>query len=164
MMTAMKPLQHELRYEGATVEQVRAMLADPAFREEVCASQHYQRYTVDIDGSGHLMTVNIDQARPTEGVPSFAKKFVGSDVHIVQHEEWTSATEADLEVTIPGKPGDMRGTIRLVDTGDGVTETVHVDIRVSLPLVGGRIEGLISDLLTQALEAENRVGRKWLAR
>ena len=164
MMTAMKPLKHELRYEGATVEQVRAMLADPAFREQVCAAQHYTRYTVDIDGSGDLMTVNIDQVRPTEGMPSFAKKFVGGDVHIVQHEEWKSVSEADLDVTIPGKPGDMHGAIRLAETGGGVTETVHVDIRVSLPLVGGRIEGLISDLLTRALETENRVGREWLSR
>ena len=164
MMTAMKPLHHELRYDGATVEQVRAMLADPTFREKVCASQHYDRYSVDIDGAGDLMTVTIDQVRPTDGVPSFAKKFVGSEVHIVQHEQWTSRQEAALEVAIPGKPGDMRGTIRLADAEGGVTETVHVDIRVSLPLVGGRIEGLIADLLTQALEAENRVGREWLSR
>jgi hypothetical protein len=164
MMTAMTPLHHELRYDQATVEQVRGMLADPAFREDVCASQHYDRYSVDIDRSGDLMTVNIDQVRPTAGVPSFAKKFVGSEVHVVQHEEWTSVGEAALEITIPGKPGDMRGSIRLAGAGGGVTETVHVDIRVSLPLVGGRIEGLIADLLTQALEAENRVGREWLAR
>jgi hypothetical protein len=164
MMTAMKSLHHELRYDGATVEQVREMLSEAAFREEVCASQHYDRYSVDIDGTGPGMTVHIDQVRPTDGVPSFAKKFVGSEVHVVQHEEWTSVDEAALEVSIPGKPGDMRGTIRLAGADGGVTETVHVDIRVALPLVGGRIEGLIADLLSQALEAENRVGREWLAR
>lgn len=160
----MKTLRHDLRYDGATLAQVRAMLADPKFREEVCVSQHYDRYRVDLDSAGDRMTVTIDQYRPAEGVPPFAKKFVGSDVHIVQHEEWPSATDATLEVSIPGKPGEIRGTIGLVETGDGVTETVQVDIRVAIPLLGGRIEGLIADLLRDALEAESRVGRKWLIR
>jgi hypothetical protein len=111
------------------------------------------------------MTVRIDQHRPTEGVPSFAHRFVGDDIHIVQEEEWTSpGAPAALKVTIPGKPGHMQGSIRLTEVDGGVTETVHVDIRVGIPLVGGKIEGLISDLLEQALVAENRVGREWLSR
>ena len=32
-------------------------------------------------------------------------------------------------------------------------------IRVGIPLVGGKIEDLIADLLRKALRAENRVGR-----
>lgn len=158
----MKTLRHELRYDGATVEQVHEMLADPAFREEVCASQHYQRWEVDITREPR-MSVRIDQHRPTEGVPSFASKFVGEEIRIVQEEDWTSSTDAGLKVTIPGKPGHMEGTIRLAGDDGGVTETVQVDIRVGIPLVGGRIEGLIAGLLQDALEAENRAGRRWLA-
>ncbi|HET8603055.1 MAG TPA: DUF2505 domain-containing protein [Marmoricola sp.] len=161
----MKAMQHDLRYEGATIDDVYAMLADPGFREEVCASQHYHRWKVDISPDGDGMQVRIDQHRPTEGVPSFAHKFVGEEIHIVQEEEWSSPTApADLTVTIPGKPGHMRGSIRMVEVDGGVTETVHVDIKVAIPLVGGKIEGLIADLLEHALVAENRVGREWLSR
>jgi hypothetical protein len=164
MMSAMKAMKHELRYDGATIQQVHEMLADPAFREEVCAAQHYHRWQVDISRSNPGMTVRIDQHRPTKGVPSFASKFVGDETHIVQEEDWSSPEAADLKVTIPGKPGHMQGGIRLAEVDGGVTEIVHVDIRVGIPLVGGKIEGLISDLLEQALVAENRVGREWLSR
>jgi hypothetical protein len=34
---------------------------------------------------------------------------------------------------------------------------------VSIPLVGGKLEGLIGDLLAAALRTEERVGRRWLA-
>ena len=34
-------------------------------------------------------------------------------------------------------------------------ETVDLTIKVSIPLVGGKIEGLIADLLLKALKAEN---------
>ena len=37
-----------------------------------------------------------------------------------------------------------------------------MEIRVSIPLVGGKIESLIADLLLKALKAENAVGRQYL--
>jgi hypothetical protein len=30
-------------------------------------------------------------------------------------------------------------------------------------MIGGKLEGLVGDLLRSALKAENRVGRAWLA-
>ena len=37
------------------------------------------------------------------------------------------------------------------------------DIKVRIPLVGGKLEGLIGDMLERALKTEQRVGRAWLA-
>ena len=48
-------------------------------------------------------------------------------------------------------------------TSDATTETVALDIKVNIPLVGGKIEGLIADLLSKALRAEHHVGVEWLA-
>ena len=53
-------------------------------------------------------------------MPSFAKKFVGDEIKIVQRETWTSATAADLHVSIPGKPGEhARHRSRSASHGDG---------------------------------------------
>ena len=57
----------------------------------------------------------------------------------------------------------MSGTITLRESGGTTTETVEMEIRVSIPLVGGKIESLIADLLRKALKAENAVGRQYLA-
>jgi hypothetical protein len=58
----MKSVSVELRYPGRRVEEVRAMLADPAFRDAVCAYQHVEDSSVSIeeydDGS---MTVDLDR-------------------------------------------------------------------------------------------------------
>ncbi|MBA2465483.1 MAG: DUF2505 family protein, partial [Nocardioidaceae bacterium] len=37
------------------------------------------------------------------------------------------------------------------------------EVKVSIPLVAGKLERLISDLLASALRSEQRVGRAWLA-
>ena len=158
-----KRLRHDLTYD-APMADVAAMLADPAFREEVCDEQRVLRRMVTIDPDEDGMEVTIDQVQAASGIPSFAKKFVGDEINIVQQETWHTATAGDIRVTIPGKPGEMKGTARLTESGGVTTETVDLDISVNIPLVGGKIEGLISDLLLKALKVENRVGRAYLSR
>jgi hypothetical protein len=156
-------LRHELTYDSPA-DAVAAMLADRAFREEVCDYQRVLRKTVVIEPVGEGMHVTIDQWQRTSGVPSFAKKIVGEETNIVQREIWSTPLLADISVSIPGKPGEMTGTAR-IDEVDGVTtETVDMTIRVGIPLLGGKLENLISGLLLKALKAENKVGRDYLSR
>lgn len=157
-----KRLVHEMTYD-APADRVLEMLADPAFREEVCDYQRVLRRTVTVETTESGMDVVIDQFQSVKGLPSFATKLVGDEVNIVQRESWTG-TRGDIEVTIPGKPGDMKGTAVVVESGGVTTETVDLTIKVGIPLVGGKIEGLISDLLLKALKAENKVGRAYLDR
>lgn len=154
--------EHTLRYDVAP-ETVFAMLGDPGFREQVCEAQHATDCTVTIDGVDDTMTVRVEQQRPAEGIPSFARKFVGDMIHIVQAEDWSCATDAGLDVSVPGKPGHMRGSISLRPDGAGTLETVSGEIKVAIPLVGSKIEVLIAELLEHALQAEHRIGVAWLA-
>ncbi|WP_110206261.1 DUF2505 domain-containing protein [Nocardioides daejeonensis] len=156
----MSRVTHDLVYDGATVDQVVAMLMTPAFREAVCDAQtHMLGREVTIDGN----RVTVDQRQDADNIPSFAKKFVGAELRIVQAEEWTTPTHGDIHVTIPGKPGDIRGTADVRQDGDRVVETVVLDVEVKIPLVGGKIAGLIGDKLKRTLEVEERTGRTWLA-
>jgi hypothetical protein len=158
-----KRIRHELTYD-APVADVAAMLADPAFREEVCDYQRVISKKVTITQNGGGMDVVIDMVQPARGIPGFAQKFVGDTINIVQSESWSSPTRGDITVTIPGKPGEMSGTAVLEQTGSGTVETVDLTVKVAIPLVGGKLEALIAGLLEKALIAENTVGREWLSR
>lgn len=155
---------HELTYD-APLEDVAAMLADPAFRTEVCVYQRATKHSVSVEGvQGDPMKVRIEYSQPTDRVPSFARKFVGAETDIVQSETWTSIERGDIHVTIPGKPGDLTGTALLVEKDGVTTETVTLDITVKIPLVAGKIEALIGKIFGSAMRAENRAGQAWLAR
>ncbi len=160
----MKSVTVTLQYPGRTVEEVRAMLGDPEFRQAVCTYQQVEDSGVTIeeydDGS---MTVDLERTYGTTLVPSFARKFVGATIDLVQREEWSTPTEATFDVSIPGKPGEMHGTAKLVQNGPDTVENIAMDVRVSVPLVGGKLEDLIAGLLKDAFRAENKVGLKWLA-
>ena len=158
-----KRVRHDLVYD-APASEVLAMLHDPAFREEVCDATGVLRHKVSVTENADATAVVIEQVQTAQGIPSFAKKFVGDEIEIVQKENWTDASHADVEVTIPGKPGHMRGTANLVESGGTTTEQVDLEIKVNIPLVGGKIEGLIADMLLSALKVENTTGRDYLSR
>lgn len=161
MMSAMK-IRHELQYDASPAE-VFAMLADPDFREKVCQAQKSNSCTVSIEPSGGQMSVVVDQKRPSEGIPGFARKIVGDEIQLVQSEDWSDSANAALTVVIPGKPGRFDATITLTGSESGSVETIDGDLVVSIPLLSGKLEKLIAGLLDEALRVEKRVARAWLA-
>jgi hypothetical protein len=82
----MKRVQQDLRYDGATVDQVFEMLGTQEFREAVCDHQRVLHRTVTVDRDGASMNVTIDQGHGTDRLPGFAKKIVGGQINIVQAE------------------------------------------------------------------------------
>jgi hypothetical protein len=158
-----RTVQHDITYD-APAERVTAMLADPAFREEVCDYLGVTRRTVLIERVGEVLQVTLDQWQPTSGMPSIGKKLVGDETNVVQREIWSTPLLGDITVTIPGKPGDMTGTARISEADGVTTEAVTMTVKVGIPLIGGKLEDLISGLLLKALKAENKVGRDYLSR
>ena len=150
MMTAMK-IRHELTYDASPAE-IYAMRADPAFREKVCTALDTVSHTVTIDDAGTGLSVLVDMVRHTEGVPSFAKKVVGDRTRIVQTESWGS-----------GKPGHIRGRLTSTLNGSGTVYAFEGEAKVAIPLVGGKLEGLVAELFTDGMDTEHQVGTAWLA-
>jgi uncharacterized protein YndB with AHSA1/START domain len=155
---------HHEQWYDAPPERVYAMLTDPAFRERVCRVQQARDCTVSVvAAAGAGLTVTIDQTRPSEGIPGFARKIVGDEIQVVQHESWSGSTHAVLAVTIPGRPGELNGTVTLAASGTGTVQTVDGELKVSVPLLGAKLEELVSGLLAEALGTEQQTGRGWLA-
>lgn len=152
---------YEIKYDAAPAD-VYAMLSETSFRERVCEAGGATEHAVEISPSGSGMEVLVDQTQPADGIPSFATKFVGDKIQIVQRESWNSQSEAALDVTIPGKPGHVKGSVTLAADGSGTLETVEGEVKVHIPLIGGKLESLIADLLKSALRSEQKVGEAWL--
>lgn len=166
MMTPMATtFEFDLEY-AATPDEVYEMIGDPEFRSAVCERQAVLRHEVDVSpaAEGEGMEVFVSQDYETTLVPSFARGLVGDQVTLERRETWVSMVDgADILVTIPGKPGQLTGRIEFYETDEHAIERISGQIVVNIPLLGGKLEGMIADLLVMALKAEGSVGRKWLA-
>lgn len=152
----------EIRFTG-DLETVFAMLADKAFREKVAETAGADTWQVTVEERGAGAHAVVDTSQSTAGFPGPAVKVLGSHFDIHQEEEWTSPTEGTMLVTIPGKPGSVHGTVTLRQVGSEVVQTVDADIKVGIPLVGGKIEKLIGSAVGSVLRTQESVGADWLA-
>jgi uncharacterized protein YndB with AHSA1/START domain len=154
-------LRHEITYD-APLADVFAMLSDPAFRKRSADAMGVISADVSINAKGAGISVKIDQVQPTEGVPSFAKKFAGSTTRAVQTEEWDSPSGGTISIQTPGKPTSINGTLSLTTSGTTTTETLEVEVKVKVPLIGGKLESLMADLVTKGMDKEHAAGVAWL--
>ena len=157
-----KRVVKDLTYD-APLEDVAAMLTDATFRERVLERMKVLRGTATVEPGAAGTVVTLDQVQSSSSLPSFATKLVGDEIRIRQVEAWRTPDRADVDVTIPGRPGEMHGTATLTESGGRTTERVDLEITVRLPLVGGKIEGLVADMLLKALDKEHETGVEWLA-
>jgi hypothetical protein len=154
--------RHELRYDAAP-EQVFEMLADPAFRQAACEAQDVISADVQLDRDDEGFTLVIDMLQRTDDLPGFARTFAGASTQAIQRETWTSASGGDLSIEAPGKPTRMSGTIRLEPDGAGTKEVVELEIKVKVPLIGGKLEKLMADKVTAGMDAEHQAGAAYLS-
>ena len=148
--------RHEMVYD-ADPATVFAMLTDPEFREQVCVYQRVLRHAVRVEGT----TPHACRRRPVQPtVCPAARSFVG-EIEIEQRETCTPQ-DATPVLTTPGRPGRMDATVTLRQRGAQTVETVSGEIKVSIPLLGGKLEQMVGHVFRLALEAEAEVGVTWL--
>lgn len=139
------------------------MLADPAFREAACAAQDVISAEVTLERTGDGFTLTIDQQQRTDDLPSFARAFAGDSTQAIQREEWLDASGGSLRIDAPGKPSSVTGSITLQPDGDGTREVVELELRIKVPLIGGKLERLLAEKITAGMDAEHEVGIAYLA-
>jgi uncharacterized protein DUF2505 len=121
-------------------------------------------HSADVQGARYLLRLGLD----AEDLPSVVRTVLPGDLTIERSERWTRKDSGrylgDVEVTIPGAPASATGGMRLRDLPDGGSELdVRADVRVSVPLIGGKIEGVIGEQVQRLLTAETAFTEAWLS-
>jgi hypothetical protein len=153
--------RHELSYD-APPERVFEMLADPDFRRRACEAMEVISADVQLERKGEGFTLVIDQLQNTKDLPGFARTFAGESTQAIQRESWSSPSAGDLVIESPGKPTSAKGTIRLEPAGAGTREVVELEIKVKVPLIGGKLEKLMAEKVAAGMDVEHGVGVAWL--
>jgi len=163
-------LSERLDYPAAP-DDVFAMMTDKAFREDVCQATGALSWSVEIDPAGTGddagASVTVRRVMPAE-VPDMVKRLVGETIEIVQSEQWEpradgASRHAELLVEVSGQPARLLGSATIEPDGTAAVLTVDGDIKVSIPLVGGKLEKEVARGVQAGLRVEHRRGLAYLA-
>ncbi|MGH3762487.1 DUF2505 domain-containing protein [Actinophytocola sp.] len=160
-------LEHRSTFTAAA-DVVFKTLVDEAFlterlREIGGKNAALLEHARDGDRVRFRMRQGMDAAR----LPSAARSALGGGDLVVEREErWRPEGDryaGTSRVTISGVPGELQGRIRIAGTTSGATLVISAQVKVSIPLIGGKLERVVADQVGKLLATEVEYAEKWLA-
>jgi hypothetical protein len=120
-------------------------------------------YSTDTDTARYRLRHGIDP----ENLPPLVRTVLPGDVVIERAETWRRQEAGDytgdVRVTIPGTPGSATGAMRLRGTDGGSELHIRIEVTVTVPLLGSKIEGMVSGHIKGLLASESAFTQQWLA-
>ena len=152
---------------GADVERVHGVLAGPGWADRRAAALGDGSRVVErqerADGGVRLV---MSRELPAGG-PGFLQRFLPPDRRVVQTDDWgppqDGGRRGTWQVAIPGVPARLEGTMALEPTATGSRHVVDGTITVPVPLVGGKAEAFIAEMVDKLGAREAEVLREALS-
>ena len=87
---------------------------------------------------------------------------------LIVHREQTFEPDGDghsgsTNAHVNGVPGEITARTEITPLGEGTVQHTTGEVKIRMPLVGGKLEGLVAEQVTNLLEMEARFTAKWLA-
>ncbi|MES2919337.1 MAG: DUF2505 domain-containing protein [Pseudomonadota bacterium] len=143
-----------------TAAQLLPFFADPDFLVRKYVAQGATDVRVlQAEVTASRSTITVSRAVPVEvPIPSFARALVASHITLVQTDSWDFATgRGRLEIEFKGMPVRVGCDMTLQDQAGGAVEELAFDIRVSVPLLGGKLEELLARDLRLKFQRDTEV-------
>ena len=148
------------------VDAVEAALLDPAFLERLATLPKLGRpELLDQQVAGDIVTQRVRYAFAGELSPAVTAVVDPKRLTWVEESTTDRRTHRTEFVIHPDHYGSRlrcSGTFTLQEAGDEVLRVAEGELKVSFPLVGGKVERAIVSGLEEHAELEARVLREWL--
>ena len=147
---------------AAPPTEVYAMLTDAKYLDEVCRATASSSHDVDVAGS----TTRTTRSFPA---PETVARFTGATLTVTEQTVWGEAAadggrSGDLQMTVQGQPVSMKGRLALTSAGAGSVVELTGDLKVSIPLLGRKLEQSTAPTVLAGFRKQQEVGSRWLTR
>jgi len=146
--------------------ELRAALTDPGFLAEL-GKKFGGVGDAEIEAGDSAITVVSRRQLPLEYVPSPARPFVGDGV-VTQTDLWSLESDDPVDgswsALLDGAPAKMGGAYTVASTDTGCRYIVTAQVKVNIPLLGGRVESEIRRYLTSLVAKQMEFTGTWLDR
>lgn len=161
-----KKISGELTFTASPAA-VYAMVTDQAYVQEKNERTGGQNVVSEVSASDNGCQIHVTRDLPAE-IPSYAKKFVGEKISTDQTDKWTVGADgsytATFDVDFGKAPMVIKGTMSIIGDDSRTVLKVEGEVKASVPLVGGKLEGLGAEQFERAVRNEQQIAQEWLDR
>lgn len=159
-------LEHRSTF-AAPADEVYRTLVDKAFlTERLNDIGGKNAALLDHAGSGDRVSFRMRQGVDAAKLPGAVRSILNGDLVVEREERWQpdgGAYAGASRVTITGVPGEIQGRSRIAAAGAGTALVITAQVKVSIPLIGGKLEKVVAEQVGKLLAAEAEYAEKWLA-
>lgn len=153
---------------GARLEVVHATLADEAFWVDRLRTVGSPADTLDdFVLSGDSIVVTVTQVIPESEIPDLARKVLPGELSLVRTANYSAVSGDRLtgssRAEAAGGLGVITGSGETVAEGEESVETLEGQVKVSVPLMGGKLEKLVVGYLDELFTTEHEHLGRWIA-
>jgi hypothetical protein len=149
---------------SATPARLRDTLVDADFLAALGARFGGVGQAVTEVGDASITVVSQRQL-PMEYVPAPARSFAGDGV-VTQTDLWSldsgDPVDGSWTARLDGAPATMGGAYTIAATDFGCRYTVTAEVKVKIPLIGGRVETEIRRYLSSLIVKQMEFTQEWL--
>ena len=146
----------------ASPERMRELLTDRQYLEaKLRAVGGPGAELVSWQQNAQSVTVVLRQAVPGDAVPSFLQAMLPDDLTIRRTEIWHGCS-GSVEAVVDGAPGMITGVMRLEPDPAGCVLSAQLTAEVPVPLLGGKVEKIVTDNIANLMETEYQFTLTWL--
>ncbi len=120
-----------------------------------------------VAGPDGTVVVHTTQDLRQDMLPGGIGRLLPGDTKIMRTESWRPASRGEVhgEFTISarGGPSSGSGTMVLAPVAAGSSLRIRGTVEVRIPVVGGRIERYVAELITKEVPQMQRFTAKWIA-
>jgi hypothetical protein len=121
---------------------------------------------LDHSRTGDRTVFRMRQGVDASRLPGAVRSILNGDLVVEREERWEPAGaeySGTSAVSISGVPGEIRGRSRVAPRGDGTELVITAQVKVSIPLIGGKLEKVVAEQVGKLLATEAEYAEKWLA-
>jgi uncharacterized protein YndB with AHSA1/START domain len=151
-------LHLEYHYD-AEIETVYALITDPDFVTRKYVALGGTDVAVDSSAEDDGGCEVVTKRTVTVDLPGFAKRVMTPSNTTVQIETWAAADGlgnrvCTYSVEVQGIPSRITGTVTLSADAGGTKQEIRAEVKVSIPLIGGKLEKFGVDTGTKDIDAQ----------
>jgi hypothetical protein len=163
-----RPIRFQQGYE-VSPGRLYATLVDREYLDAKLAAIGGNNATVldhasDADSAKYTLRQGVSR----QHLPGPVQKVLRGDLIIERTETWRRGAgdtyDGSIAARVKDAPGNIGGALRVSGSESSGHFQVNGEVRVDIPLIGGKIEEAIAEQVVRLLRREGQFAAEWLAR
>ncbi|WP_216210781.1 DUF2505 domain-containing protein [Amycolatopsis aidingensis] len=160
-------IEHRAEFPHSVGEVYRTQTDAAALRARLAEIGGQQARLAEHEAGADGVRFTLVQGIPADRLPQVVRSLHRGDLIVHREQRWqrTGADEVytgTATATVDGVPGRITARTELRTGGEGAVLRTTGEVTVRIPLVGGKLEGVIAEQVTKLLEREAEFTASWL--